>query len=97
MIWDAWKQGFGAWERATSQFVEKALANPGVIGPAGTMFSTVMRTKAAADKAIGYWWSTFGLPNRRDQERTLHKLNQLESRLLDLEEQLQAQQPRKGT
>ena len=27
-------------------------------------------------------------PNRRDQERTLHKLNQLESKLLDLEEQL---------
>jgi hypothetical protein len=31
------------------------------------------------------------LPTRRDQERSLHKLNQLESRLYDLEEQLYAQ------
>ena len=32
--------------------------------------------------------TTSGLPTRVDQERSLHKLNQLESRLLDLEEQL---------
>ncbi len=90
MIWDAWKQGFVAWERATSQFVEKALSNPGVIGPAGAMLSTVMKTKAATDKAVAMWWSAFGLPTRGHQELTLHKLNQLESRLFDLEEQLHA-------
>ena len=37
-----------------------------------------------------------GLPTRRDQERTLHKLNQLESRLYDLEEQLLAAQAKRG-
>ena len=89
MIWDAWKRGFSAWERATSQFVEKALSNPGVIGPAGAMLSTVMKTKAATDKARGMWWSAFGLPTRDQSELTLHKLNQLESRIFDLEEQLQ--------
>jgi hypothetical protein len=89
MIWDTWKQGFSAWERATSQFVEKALSNPGVIGPAGAMLSTVMKTKAATDKALAMWWSAFGLPTRDQSQLALHKLNQLESRIFDLEEQLQ--------
>jgi hypothetical protein len=89
-MWESWKQNFFAWERATTQLVEKALSNPGVIGPAGAMLSTVMKTKAATDKAIAMWWNAFGLPTRNQSELTLHKLNQLESRLFDLEEQLQA-------
>ena len=35
------------------------------------------------------WWSALGLPTKRDQERTLHALNQLESRLMDLEDKLE--------
>jgi hypothetical protein len=89
-MWDMWKQGFGAWERATTQFVEKALSNASVTGPAGALLTTVMKTKAASDQAMTRLWSMVGLPNRRDQELTLHKLNQLESRLFDLEEQLHA-------
>jgi hypothetical protein len=90
MIWDIWKQGFNAWETATAQYMEKVLSNPGVLGPAGAMLTAAMKTKTATDKAIGAWWSMWGLPTRRDQERTLHKLNQLESRLYDLQEQLAA-------
>lgn len=91
MIWNMWKQGFNAWEQATAQYMEKVLSNPGVLGPAGTMLTVAMKTKAATDKVMSAWWSTLGLPTRRDQERSLHKLNQLESRLYDLEEQLAAQ------
>ena len=96
MIWDMWKQGFAAWEQATSQYMEKVLTNPGVLGPAGAMLSAAMKTKAATDKAVADWWATLGLPTRRDQERALHKLNQLESRLYDLEEQLLAAQAKRG-
>ncbi|MBA3819196.1 MAG: hypothetical protein H0X17_09915 [Deltaproteobacteria bacterium] len=88
MIWDTWKQGFGAWEQATTQYVEKVMTNPSVLRPAGALLTGVMKTKAAADRALSAWWSTLGLPTRRDQERSLHKLNQLESRLCDLEEKL---------
>ncbi len=88
MIWDLWKQGFNAWEQATSQYFEKVLTNPGVLGPAGAMLTLSMKTKAATDRVMTAWWSTLGLPTRRDQERSLHKLNVLESRLYDLEEQL---------
>ncbi len=88
MIWDMWKQGFAAWEQATAQYMEKVLTNPGVLGPAGTMLTAAMKTKAATDRALSQWWASLGLPTRRDQERALHKLNQLESRLYDLEERL---------
>ena len=88
MIWDMWKKSFAVWEKSTAEYMEKVLQNPGVIGPAGTMLTAAMKTKAATDRAIATWWSAVGLPTRRDQERSLHKLNQLESRLLDLEEQL---------
>src|SRR4051812_756668 len=88
MIWDMWKQGFTAWEQATAQYMEKVLSNPGVLGPTGAMLTAAMKTKSATDKMVASMWSSMGLPTRRDQERSLHKLNQLESRLLDLEEQL---------
>lgn len=89
-LWDSWKQGFWAWERATTQFVEKALSNPGVINPAGAALTSFMKTKAATDKMLAMTWSAFGLPTRTNQELLLHKLNQIESRMYDLEEQLHA-------
>jgi ABC-type phosphate/phosphonate transport system ATPase subunit len=88
MIWDRWKQGFTAWEQSTAQYVEKVLSNPGVLGPTATVMTAVMKAKTATDNAMSAWWSLWGLPTRRDQERALHKLNQLESRLHDLEEKL---------
>jgi hypothetical protein len=90
MIWDLWKQGFDAWEQATAQYLEKVMTNPSVLGPAGTMLSVAMKTKSAADRVLASWWAALGLPTRADQERALHKLNQLESRLYDLEERLHA-------
>ena len=96
MIWDMWKQGFAAWEQATAQYMEKVLTNPGVLGPAGAMLTAAMKTKSATDKVVADAWSAMGLPTRRDQERALHKLNQLESRLYDLEEQLLAAQQKRG-
>lgn len=89
-LWDNWKKGFSAWETATAAYLEQVLANPAVLGPAGAMLTAAMKTKAATDKAAHSWWASIGLPTRRDQERGLHKLNQLESRIADLEEQLAA-------
>lgn len=86
--WDMWKKSFDAWEQTTAKYLEQVMQNPSVLGPAGTLLTAFMKTKAATDRALAAWWSSFGLPTRRDQERALHKLNQLESRLYDLEEQL---------
>jgi hypothetical protein len=92
MLWDLWKQGFNAWEQATSQYMEKLLANPSVLGSSGAVLTAAMKTKAATERAMSAWWASIGLPTRRDQERALHKLNTLESRLYDLEEQLAEKQ-----
>lgn len=88
MIWNTWKAGFHAWEQATTQYLEKVLTNPAVLAPTGALLTAVLKTKATADRAMTTWWSALGLSTRRDQERELHKLNQLESRLYDLEEKL---------
>ncbi len=85
---DEWKKGFDAWENATAEYLEKVLKSPLVLTPAGAMLTAMMKMKAQSDKTMSQFWGAWGLPNKRDQERTLHALNQLESRLLDLEEKL---------
>lgn len=88
MLWDMWKKGFDAWENATAQYLEVWLKSPAVLAPSGAMLSAVMRAKAQGDRAVAAAWGSLGLPTRRDQERTLHLLNQIQSRLNDLEEKI---------
>lgn len=86
--WEQWKKAFTAWEGATAKYLEKVMADPAVLGPAGALLTAVMRTRAASERALHTWWGTAGLATKRDQERALHKLDRLESRLCDLEERL---------
>lgn len=87
-LWKMWKKGFDAWEKATAAYLDKVMQSRAVLEPSGAMLTAAMRTKAATDKLLCAWWGAWGLPTKADQERELHKLNQLESRLLDLEEKL---------
>ncbi len=96
-LWDQWKKGFDHWEAKAAQVLEAALKSSMVVQPVGSLLSAGMRLKAATDQAAAALWAGVGLPTRRDQERTLHALNQLNSRLIDLEEKLadvQAQRSR---
>jgi len=98
-VWDNWKKGFDAWENATAKLFESVLKSPLVLEPAGSALTATMKAKTARDAAIAKAWAAMGLPTRRDQERILHSLNQIQSRLLDLEEKLEdavpARAPRK--
>ncbi len=89
--WKMWKRGFDAWEQATATLMEQVVQSPAVLGPAGAMMSAAMRAKASADRQAATLWGQAGVAVKRDQERTLHAVNQLGSRLLDLQEQLAAQ------
>lgn len=91
MLWDMWKKGFERWENTTAQYLETVMKNPAVIGPMGAMLTATMKSKSMTDKAAATLWGSLGLATKRDQERTLHALNQLQSRLLDLEEKLNEQ------
>lgn len=84
-MWEAYKKAFFQWEQASAEYAEKVMSNPAVLGPSGAMLSAVMRGKARADKLLASWWSLNGIPTRREQERILHSLNELHSRLTDLE------------
>ena len=86
--WDMWKKGFDAWEGATARYLEQVIKNPLVLGSSGALLAATMKAKAASDKAAAGYWGMMGLPTKRDQERTLHALNQIQSRLMDLEEKL---------
>lgn len=88
MIWDTWKKGFFAWEDTTARYLEQVLKSPILLAPSGVLLGGVMKAKTAYDKAAQSWVGTIGLATKRDQERTLHTLNQLESKIIDLEERL---------
>jgi hypothetical protein len=97
--WDMWKKGFDAWENETAKFLENVIKSPLVLGPSGAMLTGLMKAKTASDKARNLLLGAVGLPTRADQERVLHALNKLESRLMDLEEKLddraEREQPKK--
>lgn len=88
-VWDEWKKGFFAWETATAEYFEQALRNPAVLGPSGHLLQGAMKARAAGAEALAQFWGSWGLPTKRDQARSLHALNQIQSKLLDLEERLE--------
>lgn len=88
-VWNSWKKGFDVWESTTAEFLEQVLKSPVVLWPAGALLTASMKAKAASDQALARWWGSWGLSTKRDQERTLHALNQIQSRLIDLEERFE--------
>ncbi|MCS6899245.1 MAG: poly(R)-hydroxyalkanoic acid synthase subunit PhaE [Myxococcales bacterium] len=93
MLWDLWKKGFDAWEEATARYLEAVLKSSAVLIPSGALLSAVMKAKAERDRMITHFWNAMGLPSRQDQERALHLLNQLHSRINDLEQKLNERSP----
>lgn len=86
---DWWKKGFDTWEQHTAQYLETVLRSPAVLEPSGALLTALMKLKAKRDDAASEWWKLLGLPTRRDQLRALHALNQLQSRIHDLEEKIE--------
>jgi hypothetical protein len=86
--WDAFKKYFDTWENRAASVAQRTLESPAVLEPAGRALSAAMRAKAVADGLAASAWGTLGLPTKRDQERTLHALQQIQSRLFDLEDKL---------
>ena len=89
-MWNEWKRAFDLWENATAKMVEEFMKRPLVLGPTGAMLTAAMKAKKATDDAKAQLWGQMGLPTKRDQERSLHLLTQLQSRIMDLEEKLES-------
>jgi len=88
MEWSLLKKSFDRWEDTTAKYLEHWLKSPMMLSPSAMMLTAVMKAKATSDQVRERLWSDLGLATRRDQERTLHLLNQIQSRLLDIEEKL---------
>jgi len=84
------RKAFDAWESTTAAYVEKWMKSPLVLAPVGMLLTQAMRVKEAHEKLMTACWSAIGLSTRKDQERTLFALHKIESRLMDLEEKLEA-------
>lgn len=89
-VWKAWKKGFYSWEAATSQYFDEVLSNRAVLEPTSAVLTALMKARVRQERLMSGLWRLTGLPTRHAQERTLHELNQLHSRLNDLEEKLDA-------
>lgn len=90
---------YQVWEQQTADYFEKLLRNEAFLDFSGGMLNTALRSKIAFDQMLSALWKSLLLPNKRDQERTLHLLNELHSRINDIEERLddlaETKQPRK--
>lgn len=92
--WDAWKKGFAVWERETAKYLDTVLRSPALLTPAGQAMSSAAKMRGKMNDSLAQTWGGMGLPTKHDQERTLHALNQIQSRLIDIEDRLQAQEDR---
>ena len=86
--WRLWRKAFDTWEATTADHLETWLKSPVVLAPSGTALKFYMNARSQRERWLAQYYAALGIPTRRDQERTLHALNQLQSRLLDLEEQI---------
>lgn len=86
--WHTMKRAFDAWEGSTASLLEAWSKSPFMIQPAGNLLSSVTQIKHAQQQMLERWWSSWGLPTRAEQERAQHTMNELSSRLIDLEEKL---------
>ncbi len=86
--WAEFKKNFDTWEDSTARTLERVLKSPTFIGPSGATLSAFMRARAAGDAKRNELWAEAGIATRLEQERTLHLLSRLESRMLDLESRM---------
>lgn len=79
-----------AWEKAATELMDQLVRNPTVLQPVARTLTGAMRAKRLADRVLRKAWRLVGLPTKQEQERTLHLLNELNSKFLDLEERIEA-------
>ena len=94
------RQAFKLWERTTNAYVDALVRNPLFLTASGLGLNSALMFKRATDSSMLVFLSLMGLPNRRDQEKTLHLLHQIDGRLDDLEFRLEgarAPKARAGT
>lgn len=81
---------FDQFEKDLDEKLEKVLGNPLFLQAVGTALNLNSYRKIWMDQALMAGWKFLQLPNKRDQERTLHLINELHHRIAELEAKLEA-------
>ena len=88
-------QLFDFFEKTTSGFLEKLAKDDNLLKIMGKWRDNALDFKNYFDKIITEVLKNMNLPNKRDQEKTLHKINMLESQISDLTERVEKLSNRK--
>jgi len=82
-------QLYQTWEAQTAAYLEKLMRNSSLLQLSGGLLNGVLRSKIIVDDMMTATWKSLMVPTKRDQERALHLLNELGSRLNDVEERVE--------
>ncbi len=82
------EQIYKMWEKKTGSYLEKVLRNKSFLKASSEALNSGLKNKVVVDRALLQTWKNLLLPNKKDQEKTLHLLNELHGRIFDLEAKL---------
>ncbi len=94
--WSLFEQTYRAWETAAAPLFESMLGSASTFAPAGKVLGLVTRAQRKQQRFLRDWWGGFGLATQQDQVRTLRAIDELQSRLIDLEEKLEDLEAARG-
>lgn len=84
-----WRQWFDRWDAGATQAFEQLLRTQPLLDLGGSALTATMKLWTLGQRTRDAWWSAWGLPTQRDQQRLLFELHRLQTKVLDLTEQLQ--------
>lgn len=81
-------KSMGELESRMDRLLEKVFSHPAFLQGVGTVLNLNSYRKLWVNRCLTVAWKSLQLPNKRDQERTLHLINELHHRIAELEEKL---------
>jgi hypothetical protein len=79
------KKLFEQWEKTVGEFLEKRMRDPAFMDVMGKSMALSLDVKRALDARMTDWLKSMSVPTKDDLEGLWRKLNELETRLVDLE------------
>ena len=88
-LWDQGVAVFSQWEATTSKLADAGLRSPLLLEPAGRILGAVMELQRRRAVAQTETVRAAGLASAHDLDRTLHAVERLTARVLDLQESIE--------
>jgi len=83
-----WLKRLDQIEKKLDEGFERLASNPVFLGTVAVLMNVDSHRKVLVKESMNRIWKSLQLPNRRDQERELHLLHEIQHRLLELEDRV---------